>query len=125
MRWRRRCCARSRSTRRRCARSPICRRARRPYPRLRWNANDADCLAPAQFRPALDRGRDLDARRLAAVRRAAFLYLRSDRLGTGDWRDVRGGVFGDRWDRRRTMIAADLLRAGLLLLLAVRSPDWL
>jgi MFS family permease len=37
-----------------------------------------------------------------------------------------GGVFADRWDRRRTMIAADLLRAGLLLLLlAVRSPEWL
>jgi MFS family permease len=37
-----------------------------------------------------------------------------------------GGVFADRWDRRRTMIAADLLRAGLLLLLlAVRSAEWL
>ncbi|MFL5800324.1 MAG: MFS transporter [Roseiflexaceae bacterium] len=37
-----------------------------------------------------------------------------------------GGVFADRWDRRRTMIAADMLRAALLLLLlAVRSPDWL
>jgi MFS family permease len=36
------------------------------------------------------------------------------------------GVFVDRWDRKRTMIAADLLRALLLLpLLAVRSPDLL
>ncbi len=36
------------------------------------------------------------------------------------------GVFVDRWDRRQTMIAADLLRAGLLLaLLAVRSVDQL
>jgi len=37
-----------------------------------------------------------------------------------------GGVFADRWDRKRTMIVADLLRAALLLLLlAVRSPEWL
>src|SRR5215212_1072765 len=37
-----------------------------------------------------------------------------------------GGVFADRWDRKRTMIIADLLRAALLLLLlAVRSPEWL
>ena len=38
------------------------------------------------------------------------------------------GVFVDRWDRRRTMIAADLGRAlVLLLVLAVRSRDrlWL
>jgi len=34
------------------------------------------------------------------------------------------GVFVDRWDRRRTMIAADILRAGLVLLcLTVRSPE--
>jgi DHA3 family macrolide efflux protein-like MFS transporter len=34
------------------------------------------------------------------------------------------GVFVDRWDRRRTMIAADLLRALLVLLcLAVQTPD--
>jgi MFS family permease len=37
-----------------------------------------------------------------------------------------GGVFADRWDRKKTMIIADLLRAALLLLLlAVRSPEWL
>src|SRR5215207_8565496 len=37
-----------------------------------------------------------------------------------------GGVFADRWDRKKTMIVADLLRAGLLLLLlVVRSPEWL
>jgi MFS family permease len=35
------------------------------------------------------------------------------------------GVFVDRWDRRKTMIAADLLRASvLLLLLAVHSREW-
>jgi len=34
------------------------------------------------------------------------------------------GVFVDRWDRKRTMIVADLLRAGLVLLcLLVRTPD--
>lgn len=34
------------------------------------------------------------------------------------------GVFVDRWDRQRTMVVADLLRAGLLLpLLLVRSPS--
>ncbi len=34
------------------------------------------------------------------------------------------GVFVDRWNRKTTMIAADLLRAGLVLLcLLVRSPD--
>ncbi len=37
-----------------------------------------------------------------------------------------GGVFADRWDRKKTMIIADLLRAALLLLLlAVGSPEWL
>lgn len=36
------------------------------------------------------------------------------------------GVFADRWDRRRVMVAADFSRAVvLLLLLAVRSPDWI
>ena len=36
------------------------------------------------------------------------------------------GVFVDRWDRKRTMVVADLLRAALLLpLLAVGSPDLL
>ncbi len=38
------------------------------------------------------------------------------------------GVFADRWDRRRTMIAADLLRAGavlLLLLVHTRGEVWI
>ena len=36
------------------------------------------------------------------------------------------GVFVDRWDRKLTMVAADLLRALLLLpLLLAGSPDWL
>lgn len=36
------------------------------------------------------------------------------------------GVFADRWDRKRTMIIADVLRGGiLLLLLFVRSQEWL
>ncbi len=36
------------------------------------------------------------------------------------------GVFVDRWDRRRTMIVADLTRAAvLLLLLQVHSRDWI
>ncbi|MGA2488815.1 MAG: MFS transporter [Anaerolineales bacterium] len=36
------------------------------------------------------------------------------------------GVFVDRWDRKRTMIMADLLRVVLILmLLVVRSQDWL
>jgi len=37
-----------------------------------------------------------------------------------------GGVFADRWDRKKTMIVADLLRAALLLLLlAAGSAEWL
>lgn len=36
------------------------------------------------------------------------------------------GVMVDRWDRQRVMIVSDILRAVLLLLLlALRSPDWL
>jgi MFS family permease len=41
-------------------------------------------------------------------------------LGSG------AGVFVDRWDRRRTMIVADVTRAALLLLLILpRSAEWL
>ena len=36
------------------------------------------------------------------------------------------GVFVDRWDRKRTMIIADMLRVPLILMLVfVKSPDWL
>ena len=36
------------------------------------------------------------------------------------------GVFADRWDRKRTLVVADLLRAGLVaLLVLVRSPEWI
>lgn len=36
------------------------------------------------------------------------------------------GVFVDRWDRKRTMIMADVLRVFLVaMLLLVRSSDWL
>ena len=36
------------------------------------------------------------------------------------------GVFVDRWDRKRTMIIADMLRVLLILMLVfVKSPDWL
>jgi MFS family permease len=37
-----------------------------------------------------------------------------------------GGVFADRWDRKKTMIVTDVLRAALLLLLlTVSSREWL
>lgn len=51
-----------------------------------------------------------------------FIALTVPRLALGSV----AGVFVDRWDRRRTMLAADFARAGLLLLLLlVRSTDWL
>ncbi|HEX5506564.1 MAG TPA: MFS transporter [Thermomicrobiales bacterium] len=51
-----------------------------------------------------------------------FIALTVPRLALGSV----AGVFVDRWDRRRTMLAADFARAGLLLLLLlVRSVDWL
>ncbi|HET8629377.1 MAG TPA: MFS transporter [Thermomicrobiales bacterium] len=51
-----------------------------------------------------------------------FIALTVPRLALGSV----AGVFVDRWDRRRTMLAADFARAGLLLLLLmVHSVDWL
>jgi len=52
---------------------------------------------------------------------AMFMAMTLPRLLFGSL----AGVFVDRWDRRRTMITADLLRAAvLLLLLVVRSREW-
>lgn len=51
---------------------------------------------------------------------AMFIAQTLPRLALGSL----AGVFVDRWDRRATMLASDLLRAALLLpLLLVRSPD--
>jgi MFS family permease len=51
-----------------------------------------------------------------------FMAVSVPRLLLGSF----AGVFVDRWDRRKTMIAADLSRAVLLLLLfTVRSSEWL
>lgn len=51
---------------------------------------------------------------------AMFIAQTLPRLALGSL----AGVFVDRWDRRATMMASDLLRAALLLpLLLVRSPD--
>jgi MFS family permease len=44
---------------------------------------------------------------------AMFVARLGPRLALGSL----AGVFADRWDRRRTMIACDLLRAALILLL--------
>ncbi|HET7035065.1 MAG TPA: MFS transporter [Thermomicrobiaceae bacterium] len=57
---------------------------------------------------------------LATAAMAASYYLPAVLLGS------LAGVFTDRWDRRRVMIGANFIQAGvILLLLLVRSADWL